>query len=124
LRLWPKSENSLAPSAKNCGWAADRTQPNTAINVSIYDGSTLVTTVVANQNRPDVGAGERVVIVCPDDRSKSPIPKGGTHHDQEESAGAKIVKGWLAANGEELREVIRPCSGSDERGRKLDASVG
>jgi len=25
--------------------------------------------------------GEEVVMVCPGDRPKSPIPKGGTHHD-------------------------------------------
>jgi hypothetical protein len=38
------------------GWAADRTRLNTAINVSIYDGSTLVTTVLANTLRSDVGS--------------------------------------------------------------------
>lgn len=38
------------------GWAADRNQLNTPINVSIYDGSTLITTMLANQSRPDVGA--------------------------------------------------------------------
>jgi hypothetical protein len=37
------------------GWAADRNRPNTSINVSIYDGNTLVTSVPANQSRPDVG---------------------------------------------------------------------
>lgn len=37
------------------GWAADRTRLNTPINVSIYDGSTLVTTVLARALRDDVG---------------------------------------------------------------------
>ena len=37
------------------GWAPDRNQPNQSINVSIYDGSTLVATIAANQSRPDVG---------------------------------------------------------------------
>jgi len=38
------------------GWAADRNRLNTPINVSIYDGATLIATVLANQSRPDVGA--------------------------------------------------------------------
>jgi subtilisin family serine protease len=38
------------------GWAADRTRLNTPITVSIYDGSTLVTTVTANTLRSDVGS--------------------------------------------------------------------
>ena len=38
------------------GWAADRTQLNSPIYVSIYDGSTLVTSVTANTLRSDVGA--------------------------------------------------------------------
>jgi len=38
------------------GWAADRNSLNTSITVSIYDGSTLVTTVLANELRSDVGA--------------------------------------------------------------------
>jgi subtilisin family serine protease len=38
------------------GWAADRTQLNSSIFVSIYDGSTLVTTVTANTLRSDVGS--------------------------------------------------------------------
>lgn len=38
------------------GWAADRNQLNTSISVNIYDGSTLVTSVVANTLRSDVGA--------------------------------------------------------------------
>ena len=37
------------------GWAADRNRPNTPINVSIYDGAALITTVSATQLRPDVG---------------------------------------------------------------------
>ncbi len=37
------------------GWAADRNRLNTSINVKIYDGSTLVTTVLANTLRSDVG---------------------------------------------------------------------
>src|SRR5260370_40393217 len=36
------------------GWAADLNRPNIPINVSIYDGSTLLTTVLANLSRPDV----------------------------------------------------------------------
>ena len=38
------------------GWAADKNRPNTAINVSIYDGSTLLTTVLANSSRGDSAA--------------------------------------------------------------------
>jgi len=38
------------------GWAADRSRLNVSISVSIYDNSTLLTTMVANQSRPDVGA--------------------------------------------------------------------
>jgi Matrixin len=38
------------------GWAADRNRPNTPINVSIYDGTTLLTTILANQLRADVGS--------------------------------------------------------------------
>jgi hypothetical protein len=38
------------------GWAADRNRPNTSINVEIYNGATLVMTVLANASRPDVGA--------------------------------------------------------------------
>ena len=37
------------------GWAADRNRLNTSINVKIYDGSTLATTVLANTLRSDVG---------------------------------------------------------------------
>jgi|KBSSwiStaDraftv2_1062776.scaffolds.fasta_scaffold232708_2 hypothetical protein len=36
------------------GWAADNTRPNVAINVKIFDGSTLKTTVLANISRQDV----------------------------------------------------------------------
>ena len=38
------------------GWAADRTQLNSPILVSIYDGSTFVTNVLANTLRSDVGS--------------------------------------------------------------------
>lgn len=38
------------------GWAADRSRPNTSIVVSIYDGSTFVTSVLASDLRSDVGA--------------------------------------------------------------------
>jgi hypothetical protein len=38
------------------GWAADRNRPSTPIEVRIYDGTTLVTTVTANQLRSDVGS--------------------------------------------------------------------
>lgn len=37
------------------GWAADRNRLNTSINVRIYDGATLVTTVLARDLRTDVG---------------------------------------------------------------------
>ncbi len=37
------------------GWAADKNRPNISINVSVYDGNTLLTTIPANQSRPDVG---------------------------------------------------------------------
>src|SRR5262249_49386753 len=38
------------------GWAADRNRLNPPINVQIYDGSTLIATVLANSSRTDVGA--------------------------------------------------------------------
>src|SRR5262249_4193388 len=38
------------------GWAADRNRLNTSTNVQIYDGTTLIATVLANGSRPDVGA--------------------------------------------------------------------
>jgi len=38
------------------GWAADQSRLNTAINVEIYDGTTLISTVLASNSRPDVGA--------------------------------------------------------------------
>lgn len=38
------------------GWAADRNRLNTSISVSLYDGDTLITTLLANQLRPDVNA--------------------------------------------------------------------
>ncbi len=38
------------------GWAADHNRLNTVINVDLYDGPAYLTTVAANQLRPDVGA--------------------------------------------------------------------
>jgi hypothetical protein len=38
------------------GWAADKNRLNTSINVEIYDGTTLISTVLANSSRADVGA--------------------------------------------------------------------
>jgi photosystem II stability/assembly factor-like uncharacterized protein len=38
------------------GWAADRNRPNVSIDVEVYDGTTLLTTVLADASRPDVGA--------------------------------------------------------------------
>jgi hypothetical protein len=38
------------------GWAADRNRLNTSINVEIYDGTTLISTVLASNSRADVGA--------------------------------------------------------------------
>jgi hypothetical protein len=38
------------------GWAADTNQLNTPITVSLYDGTTLLETVMAGASRPDVGA--------------------------------------------------------------------
>ena len=38
------------------GWAADRNNLNTPVAVSLYNGDTLLTTVLADQLRPDVGA--------------------------------------------------------------------
>src|SRR5215471_9742101 len=37
------------------GWVADRNRLNTSINVEIYDGTTLISTVLATNSRPDVG---------------------------------------------------------------------
>ena len=47
----------LADCTEIAGWAADRNRLNTSINVSIFDGQTLLTTVLANLPRPDVGTG-------------------------------------------------------------------
>jgi len=42
------------------GWAWDAAQPNTAIKVDIYDGATLLSTVVAGEFREDLkSAGKR-----------------------------------------------------------------
>jgi len=38
------------------GWAADRALLNASINVEIYDGTSLISTVAASNSRPDVGA--------------------------------------------------------------------
>jgi len=38
------------------GWAADRNRLNTAVNVDLYDSAAYLTSVTANQSRPDVGA--------------------------------------------------------------------
>jgi Ricin-type beta-trefoil lectin domain-like len=38
------------------GWAADRNRPSTSIVVTIYDGSSFVTSVLASDLRSDVGA--------------------------------------------------------------------
>jgi len=38
------------------GWAADRNRLNTAIDVKLYDGATLIATIPANQSRSDVGS--------------------------------------------------------------------
>lgn len=38
------------------GWAADRNRLNASINVSLYDGDTLIATVPADHLRSDVGA--------------------------------------------------------------------
>jgi glucose/arabinose dehydrogenase len=46
----------LASCNEIAGWAADRNQLNTSINVEIYDGANLIAVVPANQFRPDVGA--------------------------------------------------------------------
>jgi len=60
------TQNPLPPNyigfvdGANCnaisGWAADRNRPNVSINVSIYDGVTLIAIVPATNSRPDVGA--------------------------------------------------------------------
>ncbi|MDQ3819298.1 MAG: hypothetical protein M3362_16700 [Acidobacteriota bacterium] len=39
---------------KISGWAADASQPNTSINVSVFADSTLITTAPANLSRPDL----------------------------------------------------------------------
>jgi len=69
------SELINSPSSINCGgtppnyigyvdtsnctsiiaWAADKNRLNVSLNVSIYDGATLLMTVLANVSRPDVG---------------------------------------------------------------------
>ncbi len=36
------------------GWAADRTRPNQSVRISIYDGSTLITQMMAIDPRPDI----------------------------------------------------------------------
>ena len=47
----------LADCTEIAGWAADKNRLNTSITVSIFDGQTLLTTVLANLPRPDVGSG-------------------------------------------------------------------
>jgi hypothetical protein len=36
------------------GWAWDKTQPNAAIKVEIYDGTTLLSTIIAGEYREDL----------------------------------------------------------------------
>jgi RHS repeat-associated protein len=63
----PKSMTCQAPASSayggwldgaNCnvigGWAWDANQPNTPINVEVYDGNTLIAAVTANQFRQDL----------------------------------------------------------------------
>ena len=38
------------------GWAADQSNPGTAITVSLWYGSTQIASVTANGFRPDIGA--------------------------------------------------------------------
>jgi len=38
------------------GWAADRSRPGTSISIEIYDGTSLISTVMASNSRPDVGS--------------------------------------------------------------------
>ena len=47
----------LADCTEIAGWAADKNRLNTSITVSIFDGQTLLQTVLANLPRSDVGAG-------------------------------------------------------------------
>ncbi|HUK91917.1 MAG TPA: hypothetical protein VLZ81_16055, partial [Blastocatellia bacterium] len=64
--IYPGSGSTTPPNymgfvdASTCtsfvGWAADKNRLNTSINVEVYDGTTLLTTVLANASRPDVGA--------------------------------------------------------------------
>ena len=46
--------DTVSCSAIN-GWAADKNSPNTSIEVTIYDGLTLLTTITAAGSRQDVG---------------------------------------------------------------------
>src|SRR5262245_18642703 len=47
----------VADCTEVAGWVADKNRLNTSINVTIFDGQTLLATVLANLPRPDVGTG-------------------------------------------------------------------
>jgi hypothetical protein len=65
---WPVSVR-VDHSGKISGWAVDRNSLNNTIDVSVYDGATLLTTVPATGSRPDVGTylGERPARIQPHD---------------------------------------------------------
>ncbi len=48
--------DSISCSSGISGWAADRNRLNQAINVTLWDGATQISTVLANIARSDVGA--------------------------------------------------------------------
>ena len=59
FKLTPQPTLAGYIDTANCqtisGWAADRSRLGQSISVSIYDDSTLIATVLANQSRSDVG---------------------------------------------------------------------
>ena len=52
--MWSDKLESHSFCNQLAGWAWDSTQPNTSINVDIYDGTTFVATVLASNFRQDL----------------------------------------------------------------------
>jgi 4-amino-4-deoxy-L-arabinose transferase-like glycosyltransferase len=73
------------------GWAWDANQPNTPVNVDIYDGVALVATISANVFRPDllgagIGNGYHGFIYAIDD----PLKNGQPHSIRVRLAGTNV----------------------------------
>ncbi|HXG91574.1 MAG TPA: hypothetical protein VNN73_04300 [Blastocatellia bacterium] len=83
--------HDLADCNMIAGWAWDANQPNTPISVDIFDGNTLIATVLANQFRQDLldaGKGNGAhgfVFPTPDS-----LKDGATHSIRVRIAGSSI----------------------------------